>query len=88
MGRNLYILAATLTLFSLVSCGVAFTNIAQQPGSPGDAALWRTMGLVLLVIALVIALAGVISTLLEQAERRLEESRRASRRTIEPRRKR
>lgn len=79
MGRNLYILAATLTLFSLISCGVAFTNIAQQPGSPGDAALWRTMGLVLLVIALVIALAGVISTLLEQAERRLEESRRASR---------
>ena len=59
MGRNLYILAATLTLFSLISCGVAFTNIAQQPGSPGDAALWRTMGLVLLVIALVIALAGV-----------------------------
>ena len=79
MGRNLYILAATLTLLSLVSCGVAFTNIAQQPGSPGDAALWRTMGLGLFVIALVVALAGILSSLFEQAERRTEEARKARR---------
>jgi hypothetical protein len=79
MGRNLFILAATLTLLSLVSCGVAFTNIAQQPGSPGDASLWRTMGLALFVIALIIALAGVMSSLFEQAERRAEEARRAKR---------
>ncbi len=76
MGRNLYILAATLTLLSLVSCGVAFTNIAQQPGSPGDASLWRTMGLGLFVIALVVALAGILSSLFEQAERRADEARR------------
>ncbi len=76
MGRNLFILAASLALFALISCGVAYTNIAQQPGSPGDASLWRTMGLVLFVFSLVVALAGVLSSLFAQAERRAEESRR------------
>jgi hypothetical protein len=79
MGRNLYILAASLTLFALISCGLAYTNVAQQPGSPGDTSLWRTMGLVLFVIALVVALAGILSTLFEQAERRSEEARRRKR---------
>ena len=79
MGRNLYILAASLTLFALLSCGLAFTNIAQQPGSPGDVALWRTMGLVLFVLALLVALGGILSTLFEQAERRSEEARRRKR---------
>jgi hypothetical protein len=79
MGRNLYILAASLTLFALISCGIAYTNIAQQPGSPGDAALWRTMGLVLFLIALVVALAGILSSLFAQAERRADESRRRGR---------
>ena len=41
MGRNLYILAATLAFLALVSVALSFTNIAQQPGSPGDVALWR-----------------------------------------------
>jgi len=77
MGRNLYILAASLTLFALISCGVAYTNIAQQPGSPGDAALWRTMGLVL--FPLVVALAGILSSLFAQAERHAEDSRRRPR---------
>jgi uncharacterized iron-regulated membrane protein len=79
MGRNLYILAASLTLFALISCGVAYTNIAQQPGSPGDTALWRTMGLVLFLIALVVALAGILSSLFEQAERHTDEARRRKR---------
>jgi hypothetical protein len=79
MGRNLYILAATLLVFALVSCGLAYTNIAQQPGSPGDVALWRTMGLVLFILSLIIALAGVLSALFEQAERRAEELRRSRR---------
>jgi hypothetical protein len=79
MGRNLYILAATLLLFALVCCGVAYTNIAQQPGSPGDVSLWRTMGLGLFVISLVVALAGILSSLFEQAERRAEDARRAKR---------
>jgi hypothetical protein len=79
MGRNLYILAATLFLFALVSCGVSYTNIAQQPGSPGDTSLWRTMGLGLLVISLLVTLGGIFSSLFEQAERRAEEARRAKR---------
>ena len=80
MGRNLYILAGSLILFGLISCGVAYTNIAQQPGSPGDASLWRTMGLGFFVVGLFVALAGILSSLFEQAERRDEESRRAKRR--------
>jgi hypothetical protein len=80
MGRNLFILAGSLSLFAIISCGVAYTNIAQQPGSPGDASLWRTMGLSLFVVGLLVALAGVLSSLFEQAERRAEEDRRAKRR--------
>jgi hypothetical protein len=80
MGRNLYILAGSLILFALISCGIAYTNIAHQPGSPGDVSLWRTMGLGLFVVGLFVALAGVLSSLFEQAERRDEESRRARRR--------
>jgi len=76
MGRNLFILAASLTVFALISCVVAYTNIAQQPGSPGDASLWRTMGLVLFLIGLLVALAGILSSLFAQAERRTEDTRR------------
>ncbi len=65
---------------------MAYTNIAQQPGSPGDAALWRTMGRILFILSLVIALAGVLSALFEQAERRAEELRpQPPRQTLNPR---
>lgn len=80
MGRNLFILAATLALLALVSCGIAYTNIAQQPGSPGDVSLWKTTGLGLFSVALIVAFAGILSTLFEQAERRLEENKRRRRR--------
>ncbi len=73
MGRNLYILAGTLAFFAVVSVILSFTNIAQQPGSPGDSALWRTTGIALFLVALVTALGGVMSSLFEQAERRTEE---------------
>ena len=79
MGRNLYILAATLFFFSLVALGVSFSNIAQQPGSPGDVALWRTMSIAFFLLSLLITLAGVLSTLFEQAERRAEIARQARR---------
>ena len=75
MGRNLFILAATLVLLALLSCGLSYTNIARQPGSPGDASLWRTMGLGLFVLSLVVALSGALSALFEQAERRAEGER-------------
>jgi heme/copper-type cytochrome/quinol oxidase subunit 2 len=84
MPRNLFILAASLAAFALISCGIAYTNIAQQPGSPGDQSLWRTMGLVLLLIALICALAGVLSTLFQQAERRSQQSRSDARRRNRP----
>jgi hypothetical protein len=70
MGRNLYILAATLGALALLSIALSFTNIAQQPGSPGDASLWRMTSIALLCVALIVALLGVLSSLFEQAERR------------------
>jgi disulfide bond formation protein DsbB len=79
MGRNLYILAGTLLLFALVSFGLSLSNVAQQPGSPGDASLWRTMGFAFLVVSLVVFLAAMLSSLFEQAERRAEELRRKRR---------
>ncbi len=81
MGRNLYILAATLMLFCLVSCGVSFTNIAQQPGSPGDVTLWRMTGLAFMLLSLVVLLSGLLSSLFEQAERKADEARRLERET-------
>jgi len=79
MGRNLYILAATLGFFAIVSFVLSFTNIAHQLGSPGDVALWRMTGFALLCIGLVVALLGVFSSLFEQAERRAEDARRQKR---------
>lgn len=79
MGRNLYILAGTLLILAIISFGVSYTNVAQQPGSPGDISLWRTMGLALFVISMVVSLAAVLSSLFEQAERRADEARRARR---------
>lgn len=79
MGRNLYILAGTLLILSIVAFGVSYTNIAQQPGSPGDTSLWRTMGLALFFISMVISLAAVLSSLFEQAERHTDEQHRPRR---------
>ena len=79
MGRNLYILAATLGVLALLSFALSFTNVAQVPGSPGDVRLWRTTSIALVFIGLVIALGGVLSQLFEQAERRAGEERHARR---------
>ena len=77
MGKNLYILAATLFAFSLVSCDLAYTSVAQ---STGDRSLWHTMGLVLLLISLLVTMAGMLTALFEQAERRTQEREEAERR--------
>ena len=79
MGRNLFILAGTLILFALISFGISFTNIAQQPGSPGDASLWRMTSIALLCVALIVTLLGVLSSLFEQAERRANIERQSAR---------
>ena len=80
MARNLYILSGTLCFFAVISFGLSFLNVAQQPGSPGDVALWRTMSIAFFCLALVIALVATLSRLFEQAERRAEEARQARRR--------
>lgn len=80
MGRNLYILAGTLGGLALVSIVLSFTHIGETPGAPSDTLLWRTTGIALLGISLVIALAGVLSALFEQAERRAEQQRTEKRR--------
>ena len=80
MGRNLYILAATIGLLALISFVLSFTNVAQVPGSPGDVRLWRTTSMALVFVGLLIALGGVLSQLFEQAERRATSDRRQRRR--------
>ncbi len=84
MGRNLYILAATLGFLALVAGALSLTNVAQQPGSPGDVALWRTTGIGLLCLALIVALLGILSSLFEQAERRATQQRAEKRRQPRP----
>ena len=70
LSRNLYILSGTLLFFSLLSYVVAFTGLAHEPGAPADASLWRTIGIVMLLLSLVRALLGVLQSMFEQADRR------------------
>jgi hypothetical protein len=46
-----------------------------QPGLPANGSLWRTVSLVMLLVSLGCALAGVLSNLFEQVDRRSEEQR-------------
>ena len=73
MSRNLYFLAASLLLFSLVSCGMSLVPNALQPDLPVNGSLWKTIGLVLMLASLLSALAGVLTAMFEQVERRSEE---------------
>jgi hypothetical protein len=77
------ILAATLGAIALVSLVLSFTNIAQQPGSPGDASLWRMTAIAFLSLGLIVTLAAILSSLFEQAERRHERERLERRRRTE-----
>jgi hypothetical protein len=87
LSRNLYILAGTLILFAALSYVVAATGLAHEPGAPSDASLWRTIGIVLLLIGLVVALLGVLQSMFEQAERRSPDGQSGSRRGSQHRRK-
>ena len=73
MSRNLYFLAASLLLFSLVSCGLSLVPNALQPDLPVNGSVWKTIGLVLMLASLLSALAGVLTAMFEQVERRSEE---------------
>ncbi len=48
MARNLYILAGTLLLFALISCGMTIVGNTQT-GLPGNGSLWKTTSLFLTV---------------------------------------
>jgi hypothetical protein len=80
MSRNLYILAATLGLFALISIGMSLVPSSFQPGLPANGSLWRTVAMFLLLFSLASALIGVMSHLFEQVDRRSEEARQAARR--------
>lgn len=73
MARNLYILAATLLLFSLISCGMMFTSNSFQQELPGNGSLWKTISLFLLLGGLIIALLGIMTAMFEQVDRRAQE---------------
>jgi hypothetical protein len=73
MSRNLYLLAASLLLLSLVSCGLSLVPNALQPDLPVNGSLWKTVGLVLFLASLLSALAGMLTAMFEQVERRSEE---------------
>jgi len=75
VARNLYILAATLLLFALVSCGMTLVSNGLQPGLPGNGSLWKTISLFLTLGGLVVALFGVMTAMFEQVDRRAEERR-------------
>ncbi len=80
MSRNLYILAASLFLFALISGGMALVPSSFQPGLPANGTLWRTIAIFLLLCALIAALIGMLSNLFEQVDRRSEQARQERRR--------
>jgi len=80
MSRSFYILAASLGLFALVSAGMSLVPSSYQPGLPANASLWRSGALFLVLFGLLSALAGVMTHLFEQVDRRNEEARKAARR--------
>ncbi|HUY80423.1 MAG TPA: hypothetical protein VMU92_01725 [Acidobacteriaceae bacterium] len=73
MARNLYILAATLLLFALVSCGMMFVGSQYQQGLPDNGTLWKTLSLFLLLGGLIVAFLGVMTAMFEQVDRRARE---------------
>ena len=70
MSRNLYILAASLFAFAVISFAMTFSGSSSQMGLPANGSLWKMIGFVLLLGSLVAALAGVMRALFEQVERR------------------
>ena len=73
MARNLYILAGTLLLFALISCGMSFVPNKLQPDLPVNGSMWKMIGLVFFLAALFSALGGVMTAMFEQVERRSQE---------------
>lgn len=79
MSRNFYALAATLGFLALISFGMTFVPSSFQPGLPANGSLWKTLSMLLLLLALISTLIGSMSHLFEQVDRRTEERRRTER---------
>ena len=73
MSRNLYILAAALVVFSLVSFGMSWTYGTHEPDLPGEVQMWRTMALILFLMGALSCFIGVVTNMFEQASRRHED---------------
>jgi hypothetical protein len=73
MSRNLYLLAASLLLLSLISCGISLIPNTLQPGLPVNGSVCKTIGLFLLLASLLSTLAGILTAMFEQVERRNQE---------------
>jgi hypothetical protein len=73
MSRNLYFLAASLLLLSVVSCGLSLVPNSFQPGLPVNGSIWKMVALVLFLASLITVLGGILTTMFEQVERRSEE---------------
>jgi hypothetical protein len=71
--RNLYLLAASLLLFCLVSCGMSLVPNSLQPNLPVNGSVWKMVGLIFFLTSLIAALAGVMTAMFEQVERRSQE---------------
>ncbi len=80
MSRNFYILAVVFGFFALVAAGMSFVPSSFQPGLPANGSLWRMGTFLFLLAALASALAGTMSHLFEQVDRRSEQARMAARR--------
>jgi hypothetical protein len=73
MSRNLYILGGTLFVFAAICFGMMFTTGSYQIGLPGNASLWKTFALFLLLLSLLSVFGGVMTNMFEQVERRSAE---------------
>jgi hypothetical protein len=73
MSRNLYLLAASFLLVSLVSCAMSLVPNHLQPGLPANGSWWKMAGLVFFLFSLISTLAAILTAMFEQVERRSQE---------------
>jgi hypothetical protein len=73
ISRNLYLLAGSFVLFSVVSCGLSTLPNSLQPNLPANGSLWKMVGLAFFVAALLTTLVAVLTAMFEQVERRNQE---------------
>ena len=71
--RNLFLVAGSLLLLSLVSCALSLVPNRLQPNLPVNGSIWKMIGLSLFLLCLVSTLCGILAVMFEQVERRSAE---------------